>query len=53
MAVPDNTRSLTIHNEGPDLSALFKNKYNLQVAKSVITNNQRTCFARSVWEENS
>ena len=38
----DNTRSLTIKSTGPDPSALFNSKYNLQVAKSVITNNQRT-----------
>ncbi|KAF6230586.1 hypothetical protein HO173_011123 [Letharia columbiana] len=44
----DNTRSLTIKNAGPNISAFFNSKYNLQVAKSLITNNQLTY--NMVWQ---
>ena len=44
MAAPDDTRSLTVKQIEQDLKALADNKYNLQVAKSVIKNGQRGCF---------
>jgi hypothetical protein len=35
------TRTLTVANAGPDLTALAKNKFNLQVAKSVAKGDKR------------
>lgn len=39
-----DTRSLRIQNSPADLTALANNRYNLQVAKSVIKNDQRRFF---------
>jgi len=35
------TRTLTVANAGPDLTALAKNRFNLQVAKSVASGGKR------------